>query len=391
VLIAGVMGLDNGLGRTPPMGWLSWQRFRCEIDCYKYSTGCISERLYTDMADRMVADGYLAAGYQYVNVDDCWPDYNQGRGTDGKIKADPIRFPHGMKWLGDYIHSKGLKYGIYTDIAGKTCDGYEGSGGHFDIDAQTFAEWGVDSLKVDGCNGDTSKYGQLYPQFGQSLNKTGRPILYACSWPAYIIGHADFVEIAKSCNLWRPYDDIQDDYGSMSHIADWWATNQDKLIPAAKPGAWNDPDMLIIGDFALSIDEAKAQMAIWAILAAPLLMSNDLRAIRPEYKDILLNREVIAVNQDPAGKQGRLVKNKDQIEWWVRTLNDSSVAVAIWIRSSDYGFPQKVTTIFSELGLGWARARIRDVFNHLDLGVAVGAFVSVVNPHGVILYKLTQA
>ncbi|CAL1263604.1 unnamed protein product [Larinioides sclopetarius] len=305
-----LLALDNGLALTPPMGWLSWERFTCNTDCKNDPDNCISEKLYMEMADRMVADGYKDAGYEYINVDDCWMDMN--RDSYNRLKPDPVRFSSGIKALADYVHSKGLKLGIYTDCGNKTCAGYPGSLGYFDVDAKTFAEWGIDMLKVDGCYAEPTVMDDLYPQITTALNQSGRPIVFSCSWPAYQVGAGidpDYTAIAKHCNLWRNFDDIEDSWESVLSIVDFYAAHQDELVSAAGPGHWNDPDMILGGNFGLSYDEAKAQLALWAIMASPLLMSNDLRSIEPKFKELLLNKDVIAVNQDSLGIMGKRIYN----------------------------------------------------------------------------------
>eukprot|EP00457_Paulinella_chromatophora_P003739 gb/GEZN01003747.1/.p1 GENE.gb/GEZN01003747.1/~~gb/GEZN01003747.1/.p1 ORF type:complete len:601 (-),score=71.39 gb/GEZN01003747.1/:256-2058(-) len=384
-----VYSLDNGVARTPPMGWMSWERYRCEVDCVTYPNDCINEKLYTDMADRIKADGWLAAGYEYVNVDDCWS--NKQRNKDGTLDADPARFPSGMGGLADYMHKKGLKFGLYTDAGTHTCGGYPGSQNYMTIDARTYAEWGVDSIKVDGCYvSDPRQYKPLYTNFSLALNQTGRPMVYWCSWPAYVGNTAPYQYIASICNGWRPYGDIQDSWNSLTSIINWWAANQPLLQPAAAPGAWNDPDMLILGDFALSIDQARVQMAIWAIIAAPLLMSNDLRNIAPEYVKILQNREIIAVNQDKAGMQGGLVATSGSVQWWLRNLANGYTALAMW-SSATGGSIIKVSTSFSALGdttgCGSAVA-VRDLFTQKNMGVFSGSFQTTVNPNGAQMYML---
>nr|CAI5822227.1 unnamed protein product [Callosobruchus analis] len=249
----------------------------------------------------MVEDGYLAAGYEYVMIDDCWS--SKERNSNGRLEADPQRFPSGIKNLSDYIHIKGLKFGIYGDYGTYTCAGYPGSKGHLQVDADTFAEWGVDYLKLDGCHIG-------YIEMQKHLNNTGRPIMFSCSWPDYQEERgmkSNYTALQQTCNLWRNWKDIEDEWVSVTGIVDWFAGNQDRLAPFAGPGHWNDPDMLIIGDYGLSYEQSKAQMAIWAIMAAPLIMSVDLRTIEPKFRDILLNKDVIAVNQDRLGIQGRFI------------------------------------------------------------------------------------
>ncbi|KAF4718860.1 hypothetical protein FOZ63_031702, partial [Perkinsus olseni] len=301
-----VCGLDNGLALTPPMGWLSWERFGCETDCVAHPDTCISERLYTDMADVLIRDGYKDVGYEYVNIDDCW----SARGRDektGEILSDPQRFPHGIKWLADYMHSRGLKLGLYADIGTYTCGGYPGLEGHFEQDINTFAEWGIDSLKVDGCYADAS------------------------------VNHAEnddvlVKEIAPACNLWRNYGDIEDSWASVEDITNFWArnTSTDILVRAAGPGHWNDPDMILVGNNGLSLSEQQSQFSLWAILAAPLYMTADLRAMPPWAREILQNKEVIAVNQDPLGKQAHVAWSENGIRIWIRELTSNVTSGDTW-------------------------------------------------------------
>ncbi|KAK6172930.1 hypothetical protein SNE40_016490 [Patella caerulea] len=316
--------LENGLARTPPMGWLSWERFRCNIDCVNDPDNCISENLYKAMADELVKGGYKDVGYEYVNIDDCWPLVN--RDAKGFLVADPKRFPSGIKALADYVHSKGLKLGIYGDFGTKTCGGYPGSKFYMEQDANTFASWGIDSLKLDGCYSRIEDMPFGYPIMEFYLNQTGRPILYSCSWPAYT-ATPDYKAIANSCNIWRNYDDIQDSWDSVSGIVEFYGANKLNFSHIAGPGRFNDPDMLIIGNFGLSHNQQRYQMAMWAIMASPLYMSNDLRRMPEESKAILLNKNVIAINQDPLGVQGNRIIKQGDIEVWTRPLQGNSVGV----------------------------------------------------------------
>eukprot|EP01121_Diplochlamys_sp_Union-15-3_P002071 TRINITY_DN1179_c0_g1_i1.p1 TRINITY_DN1179_c0_g1~~TRINITY_DN1179_c0_g1_i1.p1 ORF type:complete len:405 (+),score=55.48 TRINITY_DN1179_c0_g1_i1:37-1251(+) len=378
---------DNGLALTPPMGFLDWERFRCEIDCNEDPQNCIGEVLFTTMADAMVKYGFRDAGYQYVNIDDCWSAPT--RDAQGRLQADPKRFPHGIKWLADYMHTRGLKLGIYSAYSNYTCGGYLGSQNHVQTDADTFASWTIDSLKLDGCSPDTSIYSKGYPEFSKALISTGRPILYSCSWPAYVdFNTFNWTLIGEICNLWRLYDDVQDSWDSIIGIINYWAAKQNTLIPAAGPGHWNDPDMLIIGDFSLSVEESKVQFALWAIFAAPLYISADIRTMPSVFMDILLNREVIAVNQDPLGKQGRQVSNANGLQIWYRDLVDGAKAVALLNTRTD-GVPYKITVEFSQIGITTGSVNVRDLFLKKDLGTFSRQFTAEVNPHGVVLVKLT--
>jgi len=385
-IVVAVNSLDNGLAKTPPMGWLQWERYRCIIDCDTYPKQCVSDGLFRRTADIMEADGYLKAGYNYVNIDDCWPEH--ARTEDGTLVADKKRFPNGIKELADYVHGKGLKLGIYTDFGTLTCGGYPGSIFHMQKDANTFADWGIDMLKVDGCYSCNNLFHDGYETFGFWLNQTQRPILYSCSWPAYIPKDKPYKEIAKYCNIWRNYGDIQDSWGSVMSIINYNGDHQDEIIPYVSNGAYNDIDMLLIGDYSLSEDQSKTQFAMWSILAAPLFMSADLSSMKDWQKDILLNTEVIAVNQDPMGKMGRRFYKQNNQQNWVRDLADGGMAVAIMSTREDN--PVFMSVDFSQLKIT-TPMHVRDLYQHKDLGVFNGTFKAMVNPSGVVMVKLTKA
>ncbi|XP_038055501.1 alpha-N-acetylgalactosaminidase-like isoform X3 [Patiria miniata] len=365
----GTQALDNGLARTPPMGWLIWERFRCNTNCKLDPNNCVSEKLVKEMADRMVEDGYKDVGYEYVNLDDCWSD--KERDAQGRLQADPDRFPSGIKSLADYIHSRGLKMGIYGDYGTKTCAGYPGSLGHLQTDAQTFADWGIDMLKLDGCNSNVTTMKKGYPEMTKYLNATGRPILFSCSWPDYERAAKipiNYTLVADNCNIWRNYDDINDSWGSITGIIDYYDKTQDTLVPAAGPGHFNDPDMIVVGDQGINVNQANAQMAMWSIFAAPLLMSNDLRNIQPVYRDILQNKEVIRINQDPAGKMGkRVLTLGPKVDVWLRHLNPWETYAIVFLSQDTR--PRTVSLKLEQLGLTYGFGyQLRDVINHKFIG-----------------------
>ncbi|XP_071512171.1 alpha-N-acetylgalactosaminidase-like isoform X4 [Panulirus ornatus] len=341
VMGVGVRGLENGLARTPPMGWLAWQRFRCNTDCVNDPHNCISESLFMQMADIIVNQGYQELGYDIISLDDCWLARN--RDSHGRLQADPHRFPSGIAALSDYMHKRGLKFGIYEDYGNFTCAGYPGILGYLQIDAQTFAEWGVDYVKLDGCYSHPVDMDQGYPLFGFYLNQTLRPMVYSCSWPVY-----------------QTYSGIT----------------------------------LIIGNFGLSYEQSKSQMAMWAIFAAPLLMSVDLRTIRPEYRAILQNQAVIAVNQDSLGIQGKRIYKDKGIEIWARpitpvTQGHYSYAIAFLNRRTD-GTPSEVSVTLRELGLAFPGGyAITDLFDGVHYGTVLPdkRFKVDVNPSGVVLVR----
>jgi len=399
LLVASLAGpsiaLENGLARTPPMGWLSWERFRCNTDCEGDPDNCISENLFRTMADLVVNEGYAAVGYEYINIDDCWLE--KQRGPRGELVADRKRFPRGMKNLADYVHGKGLKFGIYEDYGNYTCAGYPGSLGYARQDAELFASWDVDFVKLDGCYSLPLDMDYGYPEFGRAMNSTGRAMIYSCSWPVYQIYAGitpNFSSIIEHCNLWRNFDDIQDSWASLESIIDYYGNNQDNIAPNAGPGHWNDPDMLIIGNFGLSYEQSKTQMALWAIMAAPLLMSVDLRTIRPEYKAILQNRKIIAVDQDPLGIQGRRIYKHKGIEIWSRPITPIyqtyySYAIAFVNRRTD-GTPSDVAVTLRELGLvSQTGYRVEDLYEDVDYGIlSPNTKIKVkVNPSGVVILR----
>ncbi|NXU19699.1 AGAL galactosidase, partial [Pardalotus punctatus] len=390
------LALDNGLARTPPMGWLHWERFLCVTDCAAHPDRCISEKLFMEMADRMVADGWKDAGYEYLCIDDCW--MAPTRDENGRLQADPERFPGGIRKLADYVHSKGLKLGIYSDVGPMTCAGYPASYDHYEVDAETFASWGVDLLKFDGCYSDTPELlGDGYRRMSLALNKTGRSIVYSCEWPFYLEAmheKPDYTEVKQYCNHWRNYDDISDSWSSIKSILDWTVRHQDAIVNIAGPGGWNDPDMaLVIGNFGLSWDQSVSQMAMWAIMAAPLYMSNDLRSISPEAKRLLQNKEVIAINQDPLGKQGYQLFKDEKFQLWERPLSGQAYAVAV-LNNQEMGGPQTFTLSLAILGNGLACNPACSVQQILPVSKDLGVYSLTsplnveVNPTGTVLLKV---
>ncbi|XP_019302601.2 alpha-N-acetylgalactosaminidase [Panthera pardus] len=390
-LVARVLVLENGLLRKPPMGWLAWERFRCNTDCDEDPKNCISERLFMEMADHLAQDGWRDLGYTYLNMDDCWIG---GRDAKGRLIPDPKRFPNGIAFLADYAHSLGLKLGIYEDMGNFTCMGYPGiTLDKVTQDAQTFAEWKVDMLKLDGCFSTPEERAMGYPKMAAALNATGRPIAFSCSWPAYEGGlppKVNYSLLAEICNVWRNYDDIQDSWSSVLSILDWFVDHQDILQPVAGPGHWNDPDMLLIGNFGLSFEQARAQMALWTVLAAPLFMSTDLRTISAQNMDILQNPLMIKINQDPLGIQGRrILKEKSHIEVYVRPLADEASALVFFSRRTD--MPYRYHSSLAQLNFN--SSNTYEAQNVYTGDVISGLhpktnFTVVINPSGVVMWYL---
>eukprot|EP01064_Diplonema_japonicum_P028952 TRINITY_DN4567_c0_g2_i2.p1 TRINITY_DN4567_c0_g2~~TRINITY_DN4567_c0_g2_i2.p1 ORF type:complete len:396 (+),score=73.27 TRINITY_DN4567_c0_g2_i2:336-1523(+) len=381
------VALSKDLAPTPPMGWMSWEIFRCQIDCVNHNDSCINEYLYKTMTDELVSGGYLAAGYNGIHLDDCWMRKNPPRDNEGRLFPDPQRFPSGFKALGDYMHNKGVKFAIYTAESKDTCAGYPASKGHERTDADTFASWGVDYVKVDGC-GDAGYYPTGYPLMGDSLVNSSRDIVYSCSWPAYL-GSNEATKpygkmIAAHCNLWRNWADIQCNWNSLHSIIDHWGQYGEVLKKYAAPGHWNDPDMLLIGNTCITNEEAKTQMALWSISAAPLIMGNDLRTVPPAHREILLNAEAIAVDQDPLGIMGTRVTATSTGEVWARQVS-GGWAVGLFNPSA---VASKVTVNFASLKIT-TPMKVRDIWNHTDLGTFSSAYSTVVPTHGTAFIKLT--
>ncbi|KAK7097799.1 hypothetical protein V1264_004724 [Littorina saxatilis] len=384
-------GLDNGLARTPPMGWLSWERFRCETDCTTFPDSCISEKLYMAMADKMVELNLKAYGYEYVNIDDCWPAKERDPET-GKLVADPDRFPSGISALADYMHARGLKLGIYEDFGVQTCAKYPGSEFYMEIDANTFAEWKVDMVKFDGCNSDPNDSPYGYPTMQFYMNKTGHPMLYSCEWPLYESKKPDYALIRKTCNLWRNGHDIGDTWKSVSSVIDFYGDNDQNFSAYTGPGGWADPDELVVGDFGLSYYQQKAHFGMWAMFSAPLLVSVDLRTISQEALAILQNRNVIAIDQDPLGVSAKRLDGMNlpnSISVWTKPLADGSTAVAFYQKGNS-GRPTLVSTTLANIGLASGNGyNVTEVFDGKGMGTfkPSSPFKVLVDPNGILLLK----
>ena len=354
------------LAPTPPMGWNSWNKFGCNV----------SDKLIREMADAVVSSGMQAAGYQYVNIDDCW---QVSRDASGTIVADPARFPSGIKALADYVHGRGLKLGIYTDAGTGTCEKRPGSLNHEVQDAKTYASWGIDYVKIDWCNAEGLDPEVQYAKFRDALANSGRPIVFSiCNWGV----KTPWRWGPATGNLWRTTGDINDTYERMSLIG----FGQNGLEKFAGPGHWNDPDMLEVGNGGMKRDEYRTHMALWAILAAPLLAGNDLRNMSSDTKELLLNSEVLAVDQDVKGVQGHRVWEEGPLEIWVKPLADGSHAVGLFNRSES---ATKMTLDLNSVGAP-ASAKLRDLLDHKDLGTVQNSYSAEVPKHGVVLLKVSK-
>jgi len=372
------------------MGWNDWERFRCNTDCKNFPNDCISEKLFKDIADRFVSDGYKDAGYQYVNIDDCWLADTRDPVT-GRLRPNADRFPNGMKALADYIHGKGLKFGIYEDIGTRTCAGYPGSQWYLQLDAQTFADWTIDYLKFDGCNYDPKGYGDGYPPMAFFLNMTGRPIALSCEYALYQRGTVkpDYKGQAAACNVARNNDDIDDSWDSVRNVIEYYGNNEDDFASVAGPGYFNDPDMLVIGDYGLSHEQERTQMAMWCLMAAPLLMSVDLRIINAESRALLQNRGAIAINQDPLGMQGKRVIKSGNHEVWTKPISPSG-SYAFVLLNLNNAVPDEISVVLSSLQLNNVNGyNVTEVFAGTFVGTfkPSSSFSALVNPNGVFFGK----
>jgi alpha-galactosidase len=369
------LSAQTKLAATPAMGWNSWNHFHRNV----------TDKDVRDAADAIVASGMKDAGYIYVNIDDTWEGQ---RDAQGNIQANS-KFPDMVK-LAAYVHSKGLKLGIYSSPGPKTCAGYEGSYGHEEQDAKTYARWGIDYLKYDLCsygkimrdtapNDQAKQYEMMraaYEKMHQALLATGRPIYYSlCQY-----GWGSVWKWGPSVggNSWRTTDDIQDNYMSMSNIG----FSQAGLAKYAGPGHWNDPDMLEVGNGGMKYNEYLTHMSLWAILAAPLLAGNDLSQMSPETKSILLNKDVIAIDQDPLGKQGDRVNADGPFEVWSKPLQNGDIAVGLFNRGHD---SEEMSLPLEKLGLT-AKCKVRNVWNPSDN--SHGPWT--VPEHGVVLLRIAK-
>jgi alpha-galactosidase len=359
---------DNGLAKTPPMGWNSWNLFAGRID----------DQTVRTMADALVSSGMRDAGYIYLNIDDTWQGVRDAQGT----LQPNHKFPD-MKALADYVHSKGLKLGIYSGPGPRTCAGYPASYGHEEQDAKTWAAWGVDYLKYDWCSArniyKNDVLQPVYQKMGDALHATGRSIVYSLC--EYGWGSVEKWGPAVGGNLWRTTGDINDSWASM-------IGNVEKQVPTglyAGPGHWNDPDMLEIGNGHMTDDEYRTHMSLWALVASPLLAGNDVRTMTDATKAILLNKEVIAIDQDPLGKQASPVKNGD-LETWIKPLADGSVAVGVVNLGASAA---QATVKASDLGFSGAVKKARDLWAHEDVKFNGGAYAATVSSHGVLLLRVS--
>ncbi len=356
----------NGLALTPPMGWNSWNKFAERID----------DKAVREIADAMVASGMRDAGYVYVNIDDTW---EAGRDKNGNIQSNE-KFPD-MRALADYVHAQGLKLGIYSGPGRLTCANFTASYGHEEQDAKTWAAWGIDYLKYDWCSASAvyrpDEMASAYQKMALALRSTGRPMVYSlCQYGWLKVGEWG---AAAGGNLWRTTGDISDNWRSMSTIG----FNQNGREKFAGPGYWNDPDMLEIGNGGMTDTEYRTHMSLWSMLAAPLLAGHDVRTMTPATREILTNKEVIAIDQDKFGRQGVRVRQQGDLEVWKKPLAQG-VAVALFNRG---GATAKIAVKWAEVGIASTNPKVRDLWAHKDVAAPDG-FSAEVPSHGVVMLRV---
>jgi len=364
------------LAKTPPMGWNSWNKFGCNV----------SESLIMQMADAMVSSGMQDAGYEYIVIDDCW---QVSRDENGEIVADKERFPNGIKFLVDYIHSKGLKFGIYSCAGSLTCQRRPGGLGHEYQDARTYARWGVDFLKYDWCNTGSQDARSSYTNMRNALFAAGRPIVFSlCEWG----NNKPWEWAGQVGHLWRTTADISDSWNSMIGIFE----KQRDLARYAGPGCWNDPDMMEVGNGGMTTEEYKTHFSLWCMLAAPLMSGNDLRNLTPDTKYVLLNKEIIALNQDSLGRQAVIYRDIGDYEIWIKMLSKNEKAVCLLNKSDE---KKSVLVDFALLfqvnrsrrdGFGSNKLedyRIRDLWEKKDLNLKETSVYIDMLPHSVKVYR----
>jgi alpha-galactosidase len=379
----------NGLALTPPMGYNNWSYFQCKIN----------EDLILSQAKALVSTGLAKKGYDTITIDDCW--MAKKRNSDGTLAADPQKFPHGMAWMGQQVHALGLKFGIYEDAGVTTCARFPGSWNFFQKDADTFAKWEVDYIKLDGCNvpkvpGKTNEetYRYAYKAFSDAILHTGRKMVYSESAPAYFENTPDdwylvLGWVAQYGNLWREGDDIA--LGQYYGIRKWRSINYNYsynvgLWKYAGPGHWNDPDFLLVGDSGLSDNEMQTQMSLWAVMAAPLISSTDLTKISPSALAVLGNADVVAVDQDSAGVQGHIVQFGDAYDVLARPLANGDVAVVLYNKSE---VEKKIATTASLVGFkSGSSLRLKNLISK-TVTTSLDAIEATVPPHGSAIYRIS--
>jgi alpha-galactosidase len=379
VVSAGAAAAGAASAPLPQMGFNNWNSTHCRDE--------FDEAMIRGVADKFISLGLKDAGYTYVNVDDCWANWQ--RDKDGALQANPKRFPSGIKALAAYIHEKGLKFGLYSSAGTSTCEplqenrGFPGGLGHEKQDAATFASWDVDYLKYDNCNNQKIDAHKRYLDMANALRATHRPIFFSmCEWGE----NKPWLWAGKppvSAQSWRTTGDITDTYASMLKIF-----KQNVVLDKyASLGHWNDPDMLEVGNGGMTDVEYRSHFSLWAIMASPLLVGTDIRKIKPDALEILLNKEVIAVDQDPLGVQGKQVRDADGIHVIVKPMKDGSRAVAVF-NETDAAVDASVAA--SEIGLKAAsKYKVRDLWQHTDAS-GDGSIKVNLPAHAIAMYRISH-
>ena len=366
------------LAKTPPMGWNSWNKFACNV----------SEKLIMQMADAMVSSGMQDIGYEYIVIDDCW---QVDRDRNGEIVVDKDRFPHGMQYLADYVHSKGVKFGIYSCAGARTCAERPGGRGHEFQDARTYARWGVDYLKYDWCNVSTQNAKSSYITMRDALYTAGRPIVFSiCEW-----GTNKPWEWGKEAgHLWRTTEDIVDRWDAMIAILD----QEKELAKYAGPDSWNDPDMLEVGNGGMTLEEYKTHFSLWCMLAAPLMAGNDLGKMSTETAEILTNKELIVLDQDTLGKQGFCYRDNGDYEIWIKKLADSEKAACLLNRSDEEKTVQVDFNVLLKANDNYWSSEpykledyyVRDLWEHKEVKLDKNTLYIKIPPHSVKVYRFIK-
>lgn len=375
LISSGLLAQKNSkLAQTPPMGWNSWNRFACNVD----------EALIKSVADAFLTNGMKDAGYEYIVIDDCW---QISRESTGQIVADPVKFPSGIKALADYIHSKGLKFGIYSDAGRQTCQSRPGSYNYEETDAKTYAAWGVDYLKYDWCHNEGIDPLVVYPKMSKALTQSGRDIIFSiCEWGS----NRPWTWAPEVSHLWRTTEDILDCYECTTNWGGMgWSLILDKqqgLEKYAGPGHWNDPDMLEVGNKGLKFNESQAHFSFWCLLAAPLMAGNDVRIMSDSTKSILTNKEAIAIDQDPLGIEGSKKYDNGDFEIWTKPLKNNDIAVILFNRNK-MTFEYKVDWTWAGISGPY---KIRDLWNHKELPSSEKNTLFTIPGHSVVFLRFSK-
>jgi alpha-galactosidase len=395
ILIIGLLMLSafsfgqkfENLAPTPPMGWNSWNKFGCNVN----------EKMLREVADAMVSTGLSDAGYKYLVVDDCW---HGKRDTLGFIQADPVNFPSGIKSVTDYVHSKGLKFGIYSCAGNTTCAGRPASRGHEYQDALQYAKWGVDYLKYDWCDTQGLNAEGAYTTMCDALHNAGRPIVFSlCEWG----NNKPWLWGPKVGHLWRTTGDITANFTKDLHHGTWSALSilhiidlQDGLRKYAGPDHWNDPDMLEVGN-GMKVNEDRAHFSMWCMLAAPLMAGNDILNMSRETLEILTNKEAIAVDQDSLGIQGFRFQQADSVETWFKPLKNGDWAVCFLNRTQspaniEFDWKTKVYDELSgrDLDAASVQYELYNIWTKASAGTTKKSLKAVLPGHDVLMLRMKK-